>query len=125
MLERLSALPRLEIMEPLGYLDFLCLTAHAKLVLTDSGGLQEETTVLGVPCLTLRACTERPVTVTIGTNIVVGCNAEQIRRAVTDILAGRGKRGSTPELWDGHASERIARILIENISGDPFAKAER
>mgnify|MGYP001815134512 FL=1 len=78
LLERLSALPGLEIMEPLGYLDFLCLTAHAKLVLTDSGGLQEETTVLGVPCLTLRASTERPVTVTIGTNIVVGCNAASL-----------------------------------------------
>ena len=119
LLERLSALPGLEIIEPLGYLDFLCLTAHAKLVLTDSGGLQEETTVLGVPCLTLRASTERPVTVTIGTNIVVGCNADEIRRAVTDILAGRAKRGSIPELWDGHASERIAQILIDNLSDAP------
>ncbi len=115
-IERLRAMPHLQLSEPLGYLDFLCLTASAKLVMTDSGGLQEETTVLGVPCLTLRACTERPITVTVGTNTVVGCDSERIRKTVREILAGRAKKGSVPELWDGRASERIARILVDNLS---------
>jgi UDP-N-acetylglucosamine 2-epimerase (non-hydrolysing) len=89
----------------------LGLMAGATLVLTDSGGLQEETTALGVPCLTLRENTERPITVEQGTNTMVGRDADAIRRGVDEILAGRGKRGRVPECWDGHAAERIAADL--------------
>jgi UDP-N-acetylglucosamine 2-epimerase (non-hydrolysing) len=103
----------LRITEPLGYLDFLALTAASKVVLTDSGGLQEETTVLGVPCLTLRAYTERPVTVSVGSNTVVGPNPRKICDAVQEILSGRGKTGAVPELWDGRAGPRIAAVLTE------------
>ena len=101
----------LRLCEPLSYLDFLALQARANLVLTDSGGIQEETTFLGVPCLTLRANTERPVTVEIGTNILIGNDMARLRTEVTNILEGRGKNGAIPPLWDGHASERIAHIL--------------
>lgn len=92
---------------PAGYLEFLCLMSEAKFVLTDSGGIQEETTVLGVPCLTLRENTERPITVDEGTNTLVGGDPVKIRAAVTDILAGKGKKGRAPKLWDGSAAERI------------------
>jgi UDP-N-acetylglucosamine 2-epimerase (non-hydrolysing) len=101
--------------EPLGYVDFLSLTSHARLVLTDSGGLQEETTALGIPCLTLRENTERPVTVSHGTNRVVGTNP-------ANILAGyRAAMSSTdldrrPPLWDGHTAERIADVLKTFLS---------
>ena len=118
LLERATAMPNLKLTEPLGYLDFLALTASAKLVLTDSGGLQEETTVLGIPCLTLRTCTERPVTVSIGTNIIVGSDPEAIRENVGQILAGRTKVGGVPELWDGHASERTAEVLVDYLARD-------
>ena len=97
---------------PLGYLELLGLMRAARLVLTDSGGLQEETTALGVPCVTLRENTERPVTVTEGTNKVVGSDPQAIRAAVDEILAGRGKGGRIPELWDGHAAERIRDHLL-------------
>ena len=117
MLEKARSMPNLVLTEPLGYLDFLSLTASARLVLTDSGGLQEETTVLGIPCLTLRETTERPITVTVGTNVIVGSDVEAVRHHVKEILAGKGKTGTAPELWDGHASERIAKVLVESISG--------
>jgi UDP-N-acetylglucosamine 2-epimerase (non-hydrolysing) len=97
--------------EPLGYLDFLGLTSQAHLVLTDSGGLQEETTALGIPCLTLRENTERPVTVTEGTNTIVGTDPARIITAAHLALEGGGTRGRTPELWDGRASDRIAEVL--------------
>ncbi|MBN1505086.1 MAG: UDP-N-acetylglucosamine 2-epimerase (non-hydrolyzing) [Candidatus Eisenbacteria bacterium] len=97
--------------EPLGYLDFLRLLVSARLVLTDSGGIQEETTVLGVPCLTLRENTERPVTVSHGTNTVVGTDPARIIREAREVLAGRGKKGGVPPLWDGKASSRIAAVL--------------
>jgi UDP-N-acetylglucosamine 2-epimerase (non-hydrolysing) len=87
------------------------LMKSATLVLTDSGGLQEETTALGVPCLTLRENTERPITVEQGTNTMVGRDLQAIRQGVAEILAGRGKRGLVPEFWDGHAAERIAADL--------------
>ena len=103
--------PRLHTTEPLGYLDFLRLLADAKLVLTDSGGIQEETTVLGVPCLTLRDNTERPVTVSEGTNTVVGCDPATIRAEVRKVLEGGGKRGRIPEGWDGRAAQRIVDVL--------------
>jgi UDP-N-acetylglucosamine 2-epimerase (non-hydrolysing) len=97
----------LRVSEPIGYVDFLALMAHARLVLTDSGGIQEETTALGVPCLTLRENTERPITVTEGTNTLVGRDPERIGHAVADALSGESKRGRIPALWDGHAAERI------------------
>jgi UDP-N-acetylglucosamine 2-epimerase (non-hydrolysing) len=105
--------PRIALLEPLGYLQLLGLMAQARLVLTDSGGLQEETTALGVPCLTLRENTERPVTVECGTNTVVGVDPARVLAAAADILATGGKRGRVPELWDGRAAERIAAAMAE------------
>ena len=102
---------RMALLPPQGYLDMLGLMAGAAVVLTDSGGLQEETTALGVPCLTLRENTERPITVAQGTNILVGRDRSVILTAVQDILSGRGKRGRVPEFWDGRAAERIAADL--------------
>jgi len=111
--DRIADMQALHVCVPLGYLEFLGLTSQALLVLTDSGGLQEETTALGVPCLTLRENTERPVTVTEGTNTVVGIDPAKIRAAADDVLEGRGKQGRIPALWDGKASERIAAIFRE------------
>jgi UDP-N-acetylglucosamine 2-epimerase (non-hydrolysing) len=111
--EKLQRMTNLIITEPLGYLDFLKLMAHAKLVLTDSGGIQEETTVLGVPCITLRENTERPITVEVGTNAICGISSVRIIEESHRILSGHGKKGSLPELWDGHAAERIVQILLE------------
>jgi UDP-N-acetylglucosamine 2-epimerase (non-hydrolysing) len=104
--------PRLRLIDPLGYLDFLALQRHAALAITDSGGVQEETTYLGVPCLTVRANTERPVTVTLGTNTLVGQDMARLRTETTAILAGGGKVGQIPPLWDGKAGARIAQILL-------------
>ena len=98
---------------PLGYLEMLGLMQAARLVLTDSGGIQEETTALGVPCLTLRENTERPITVEQGTNTVVGSSPTQILAAVDEILRTGGKAGRVPELWDGRAAQRIAAVLRE------------
>lgn len=100
--------------EPLGYLEFLALQRHARLILTDSGGIQEESTYLGVPCLTLRKNTERPVTVTLGTNILVGQDLPRLRQEASRVLAGKIKQGTIPPLWDGQAGHRIAKILIEH-----------
>lgn len=99
------------ILPPQGYLEMVGLMAGARMVLTDSGGLQEETTALGVPCLTMRENTERPITVEQGTNTMVGRDRAAILGGVADILAGRGKSGRVPEYWDGHAAERIAADL--------------
>lgn len=107
----------IEEMEPLPYLDLLGLVNHARLVLTDSGGLQEETTALGIPCVTLRENTERPITVTEGTNTIVGTDPRRIIAAVEDILSTGGKRGRVPELWDGHAAERIRDVLLDWFAG--------
>jgi UDP-N-acetylglucosamine 2-epimerase (non-hydrolysing) len=96
--------------EPLGYIDFLSLTSHARMILTDSGGLQEEATALGIPCLTLRENTERPVTVSEGTNRVVGTRTVGILSGFEAALASRGSP-RMPELWDGHAADRIARVI--------------
>jgi UDP-N-acetylglucosamine 2-epimerase (non-hydrolysing) len=103
--------PDLKFVEPVGYLDFLCLLSRATLVLTDSGGIQEETTALGVPCLTLRENTERPITITQGTNLLVGTDPSKIVAAARRSLAGESKAGRIPPLWDGHAAERIVDIL--------------
>ncbi len=103
--------PRILMLPPQGYLQMLGLMAEAQLVLTDSGGIQEETTALGVPCITLRENTERPITVTQGTNTIVGTSPEKIRAAFDDVMTGGGKAGRVPELWDGHAAERIVSVL--------------
>ncbi|MFY9844587.1 MAG: UDP-N-acetylglucosamine 2-epimerase (non-hydrolyzing) [Terriglobales bacterium] len=101
----------LQIVDPLSYLEFLGLQSHATVVITDSGGVQEETTYLGVPCLTLRENTERPITISLGTNILVGRDRDKLRRELSRILAGKAKKGTVPPLWDGHAGERIAATL--------------
>lgn len=102
----------LRLMDPLPYLDFLALQTRATAVITDSGGIQEETTYLGVPCLTVRENTERPVTTEIGTNILVGRDIQRLREELQKIQRGETKQGQIPELWDGKAAERIATILI-------------
>ena len=99
---------------PLGYLDFLKLIKDATVVITDSGGIQEETTVLKIPCVTLRENTERPVTVTVGTNYLIGTEPARIIETVSNILQGNGKQGDIPLLWDGHAGERIVKILLSS-----------
>lgn len=101
----------IRFLEPLPYLDFLGLQTKAAIIITDSGGIQEESTYLGVPCVTVRENTERPITISAGTNVLVGRDTTRIRAAVEDALAGRWKKGNVPELWDGHAAERIADIL--------------
>jgi UDP-N-acetylglucosamine 2-epimerase (non-hydrolysing) len=100
-------------LSPLGYLDFLSLMISARMVLTDSGGIQEETTVLGIPCLTLRDTTERPITIEEGTNVLVWNDTEKIVEEAFKILEGRGKKAKIPEYWDGKTAERIVRILAE------------
>ncbi|GAB5534163.1 MAG: UDP-N-acetylglucosamine 2-epimerase (non-hydrolyzing) [Rubricoccaceae bacterium] len=99
------------LIDPVGYLDFLSLQAHAQLVVTDSGGIQEETTYLGVPCLTVRENTERPVTVTVGTNQLVGFDMDLLERLATRVLDGESVSGGQPLLWEGRAGERIASIV--------------
>ena len=101
----------LQLLPPAGYLDFLALQSSARIVLTDSGGVQEETTVLGVPCLTLRENTERPITVTEGTNLVVGRDPQTILKVALTVLA-EPPSPRRPALWDGHAGERIAATLM-------------
>jgi len=105
------AIEGLNICEPLPYLEFLALESRAVAVVTDSGGIQEETTYLNVPCLTVRENTERPITISVGTNILVGGNGDKLRDELLKILSGEGKRGTVPHLWDGRAGERIAEIL--------------
>lgn len=113
--ERFAAIPSLRLTDPIGYLDFLCLMDRAALLLTDSGGIQEETTFLEVPCLTLRENTERPITIEQGTNQLVGLDVERTVAEGLKALDGNGKRGVIPELWDGRAAERIVRILCEKM----------
>lgn len=110
LFDRVTSLPGVVVIEPQGYLDFLCLMDKAALVFTDSGGIQEETTALGVPCLTFRDSTERPITVTEGTNVLLGTDASAVPAAVDAALNGR-QGARIPEYWDGHASERIVAIL--------------
>lgn len=112
---RLKSIPNIILTEPAGYLDFVALMASAKLVLTDSGGLQEETTALGIPCITLRENTERPITVTEGTNIVVGNETSTIISTAFEILENGGKVGQIPDLWDGNTAARISDVLISHI----------
>jgi UDP-N-acetylglucosamine 2-epimerase (non-hydrolysing) len=107
---------KLRLMDPLPYVEFLGLQHRATCVITDSGGIQEETTFLGVPCLTVRKNTERPITVTCGTNTLVGRNMDSLAAEIRRILAGHGKIGARPELWDGRAGERIADCLLERYA---------
>jgi UDP-N-acetylglucosamine 2-epimerase (non-hydrolysing) len=107
----LRVAPSLALIEPLGYLEFLGLMAQCRVMLTDSGGIQEETTALGVPCLTLRDNTERPVTISEGTNTLLGSDATAIAPAFADVLATGGKVGRIPALWDGNAAARVADIV--------------
>ncbi len=113
----------MQITPPLSYLRFLHLQREAAMVITDSGGIQEETTVLGVPCLTIRENTERPATVMEGTNVVVGLNPERILEEAGKVLSGKGKHGQTPKLWDGLAAQRIVKILYDHYG--PRAKQYR
>ncbi len=112
---RVDAMKRLKLTQPLGYVDFLALQSHAAMVLTDSGGIQEETTVLGVPCLTLRENTERPITISEGTNRLVGSDPAKIVEEAFDILDHPPKAGRIPEYWDGRAADRIADVLDRTI----------
>jgi UDP-N-acetylglucosamine 2-epimerase (non-hydrolysing) len=102
---------KLHLLEPVPYIEFLALQKRAMVVITDSGGIQEETTYLQVPCLTVRSNTERPITVTMGTNILVGQDSRKLAFELSAILEGRAKRGSVPPLWDGKAGDRIADVL--------------
>jgi UDP-N-acetylglucosamine 2-epimerase (non-hydrolysing) len=102
---------KLNLLEPLPYIEFLSLQRRATVVVTDSGGIQEETTYLNVPCLTLRSNTERPITVTVGTNILVGQDGATLRAELSKILEGKPKQGTVPPLWDGRAGQRIGEIL--------------
>jgi UDP-N-acetylglucosamine 2-epimerase (non-hydrolysing) len=111
LMERLERCRNLTITEPLGYLEFLALMDSSALVLTDSGGIQEETTIIGVPCLTFRDNTERPVTITEGTNQLIGLDLLRLSTAVDEVLSGEIVDGRTPELWDGQAAARILHIL--------------
>lgn len=116
--------PRILFLPPQGYLEMLGLMAEARVVLTDSGGMQEETTALGIPCITLRENTERPITVEQGTNTVVGSDPDRIRGAVREVLIGGGKGGRVPELWDGHAAERIATIITHWLNNGAVTSSE-
>jgi len=112
---RAAEFPALRFSEPLGYLDFLRCMDNAAFVLTDSGGIQEETTVLGVPCITARDNTERPVTTTKGTNVVAGRDPARLLAEAGKILDGPAPAGELPDLWDGHAAERIVRVLLDEV----------
>lgn len=114
--ERVAENPNFRLVAPMGYLDFLHCMSNAGVVITDSGGIQEETTVLGVPCITVRDNTERPVTTTEGTNVIVGRDPKAMLGEAVAALDGRGKSGSLPELWDGNASQRIVDILVKILS---------
>lgn len=109
---KLKDAPGIHCTGPLGYLDFLALTSQAKVIVTDSGGLQEESTALGVPCLTMRPNTERPITVEQGTSTLIGSSASELRKYLKQVMDGTYKQGSCPELWDGKAAERIVDVLV-------------
>lgn len=112
LFEQLESLPEIRLLGPMGYHDFLCLTSQAKVIVTDSGGLQEESTALGVPCLTMRENTERPITVTEGTSTLIGSCPDTLANYLRQVLDGNYKQGQCPELWDGRAAERIAKALV-------------
>lgn len=117
LLNSIESNPNLILTEPLGYLEFIQLMSHAQAILTDSGGIQEETTYLGIPCLTFRDSTERPITVTMGTNqLLADLNPEKTYQALLEILQGNCKQGQIPPLWDGNSAERIAKKIQELLA---------
>ena len=118
LLAGLEAHRNIRITEPLSYLPFLGLVSRSQLVLTDSGGIQEETTVLGIPCLTLRSNTERPITCEVGTNVLVGSDPQAIRHAAFAALNEGPRNSRIPEKWDGRAAERIVTILLNSSRDD-------
>lgn len=115
MEESVRAIPNLVLTEPLGYLDFLSLMDSAAVLITDSGGIQEETTFLKIPCLTLRENTERPITIEVGTNQLCGGDLESVVTKSFEVMDGKANHGTIPELWDGHAAERITEILALRV----------
>ena len=119
---QLAGAPGMQLIEPLGYVDFMNLVCGARLVITDSGGVQEETTYLDIPCLTLRTTTERPITITQGTNRLLG--ADELASAVEEILAGCWPHGRKPELWDGHTAARVAADIRRRLLDEPTISAE-
>lgn len=108
----LKVFPNLHIVDPMGYLEFNYMVKHCRAVVTDSGGITEETTVMGIPCITLRDNTERPETCTVGTNELIGTNPAAVKPALDILYSGKWKKGAIPELWDGHTAERIVDILL-------------
>lgn len=117
--KRLASMKNLILTEPLGYLEFLCLMSNSRLVLTDSGGIQEETTVLGVPCITLRENTERPVTAEQGTNLLISTNKYKVIEKSIEIISNKNPiKNRIPELWDGKAAERIVKVLMEKVKNE-------
>ncbi len=113
--EMIASMPNLKLLDPLGYLDFMNLMHNARVLLTDSGGIQEETTYLGIPCITMRENTERPVTMEVGTNVLVGSDTDMIYEEFKKVINGRAKKGSIPPMWDGHAAERIVDIIKKEL----------
>jgi UDP-N-acetylglucosamine 2-epimerase (non-hydrolysing) len=113
--DRIDSMKQLHLLDPIGYLDFLKLQSSAKLVLTDSGGIQEETTVLKIPCITLRESTERPITVEVGSNQIVGTDTQKIISAYMRVMSGNWREAQVPPLWDGKAAERIVRTMLEYL----------
>lgn len=109
--ERLSCNPNVRTVEPMGYLDFIALVDQALAIVTDSGGIQEETTYLSVPCITMRDNTERPITVEVGSNVLAGTDPERVKAAIDDLIRGAVRTFRVPELWDGHAAERIVDVI--------------
>lgn len=109
-------LPGLQPVEPMGYFDFIGVVRQCKVVVTDSGGIEEETTYLGVPCFTMRQNSERPSTVSVGTNVFFGSNLERLRSELENISAGRFKKGSVPPFWDGRQAERIVADIEAFLS---------
>lgn len=109
--KRFENIKNLNLIEPLGYLDFLSLMINSKFLLTDSGGIQEETTFLGIPCITLRENTERPITIECGTNYLTGLNIDKVLSIGFDILNGKNRNYVVPELWDGKTALRIVKII--------------
>jgi UDP-N-acetylglucosamine 2-epimerase (non-hydrolysing) len=120
-LRTMEALPHIPanliLAEPQPYLEFIHLVKHATAVITDSGGITEEATYLGIPCLTLRDSTERPETITIGTNELIGTNPDKLGPALARVLAGEWKKGGVPEKWDGRTGERIVEVLESRLAG--------
>ena len=122
--KRIDSLPRLHLIDPIGYLDFLKLQSSARVVLTDSGGIQEETTVLNIPCITLRENTERPVTVEMGSNQIVGTDTKKIVEAFRIVMNGNFRKSRVPPLWDGRAAERIVEVIEQEFVGDKVEQFE-